>query len=139
MTRSPNPRSEGKDPMRQLVEGCFRREAGNSVAIPGDDVDLIGNGILDSMAWVSFLRTVESASGAGELGSGLNDRTASFSAVLAALKESSSPAPEVSPSRPEHTVSKNRVPAIIAGASAAVGSRVPASNRSPMPPKERTN
>ena len=98
--------------------------AGNSVAIPGDDVDLIGNGILDSMAWVSFLRTVESASGAGELGSGLNDRTASFSAVLAALKESSSPAPEVSPSRPEHTVSKNRVPAIIAGASAAVGSRV---------------
>src|SRR6267378_2896145 len=104
MTRFPDPRFEGRDPLRQLVEECFRREAGNSVAIPGDDVDLIENGILDSMGWVSFLRTVESASGAGELGSGLNDRTASFSAVLAALQENSSPAPEVSPSRPEHTV-----------------------------------
>jgi 3-oxoacyl-[acyl-carrier-protein] synthase-3 len=124
MIRLPNPRSEGKDPLRQLVEECFHREAGNSVAIPGDDVDLIENGILDSMAWVSFLRTVESVSGAGELGSGLNERPASFAAVLAALKEGSSPAREESRSGPEHIVSKNGVPAIIAGASAAVGSRV---------------
>lgn len=109
--------------MRQLVEECFLREAGNSVAIPGDDVNLIESGILDSMAWVSFLRTVESASGAGELGSGLNDRSASFAAVLAALKEGSSPAREESRSDSKHTVSKNGVPAIIAGASAVVGSR----------------
>ncbi len=128
--------------------------AGNSVAIPGDDVDLIGNGILDSMAWVSFLRTVESASGAGELGSGLNDRTASFSAVLAALKESSSPPPapntpfpktECLPSSPEprrqwalasFLPRKSIAPS---GCPLANCAGAPASNRSPMPPKERTN
>jgi 3-oxoacyl-[acyl-carrier-protein] synthase-3 len=124
MTRFSNSRSEGKDPLRHLVEECFRREAGFSVPIPGDNVDLIESGILDSMGWVSFLRTVESASGAGELGSGLNDRSASFAAVLAALHECGSRAPEVSRDGSEHNVSKNVVPAIIAGASAAVGSRV---------------
>jgi 3-oxoacyl-[acyl-carrier-protein] synthase-3 len=124
MTRFPNPRSEGKDPLRQLVEECFRREAGNSTAIPGDDVDLIEKGILDSMGWVSFLRTIESASGAGELGSGLNDHSASFASVLAALQECSSPAREESRSGPERTISKNGVPAIIAGASVAMGSRI---------------
>jgi 3-oxoacyl-[acyl-carrier-protein] synthase-3 len=124
MTRFPNSRSEGKDPLRYLVEECFRREAGFSVPIPGDNVDLIESGILDSMGWVSFLRTVESASGAGELGSGLNDRSASFAAVLAALHECGSRAPEVSRDVSEHNDSKNVMPAIIAGASAAVGSRV---------------
>src|SRR6476659_10023134 len=90
MTRFPDPRLEGKDPLRQLIEECFRREAGNSVAIPGDGVHLIENGILDSKAWVVFLRAVESASGAVELGSGLNGRAASLGAILAALHESES-------------------------------------------------
>jgi 3-oxoacyl-[acyl-carrier-protein] synthase-3 len=59
-----------------------------------------------------------------DLGSGLNERSASFAAVLAALKEGSSPAREERCSEPEHTVSKNGVPAVIAGASAVVGSRI---------------
>jgi len=41
MTRFPKSRPARKNSMRQLVEACFRREAGSSVPIPGDDVDLI--------------------------------------------------------------------------------------------------
>ncbi len=124
MFRSPNPLSDGKDPMRHLVEECFRREAGFSVPLPVDGVDLIESGILDSMGWVGFLRTVESASGAGDLGSRLNDRSASFASILAALQESGSPAPLLNSASPEHQASKNWMPAVIAGSSAAVGSRV---------------
>ncbi len=103
---------------------CFRREAGFSAPIPGDDVDLIENGILDSMAWVSFLRTVESASGAGELGSDLNNRSASLGAILAALHECGSRAPEPGRDVSDHQASKNGAPVFIAGSSAATGSRV---------------
>jgi 3-oxoacyl-[acyl-carrier-protein] synthase III len=124
MPRFPNPRSGESDPLRHLVEECFRREAGMSVPIPADHMDLIESGILDSMGWVSFLRTVESTSGFGDLGSGLNDRSASFAAVLAALHAGGSRAPEVNRDASPHHTSKNVAPASIAGSSAALGSRV---------------
>jgi 3-oxoacyl-[acyl-carrier-protein] synthase III len=124
MTTPPNTRPDGKEPFRRLLEERFRREAGLSVPIPADDVDLVESGILDSMGWVSFLRTVESASGFGDLGSDLNDRSASFAAVLAALHAGGSRAPEVNRDGSPHHISKNVVPAIIAGSSAALGSRV---------------
>jgi len=70
----------------QIVEECFRREAGASAALPDETVDLIQTGILDSMAWVSFLRSVETASGISDLGSTLNERPATLASVFAALQ-----------------------------------------------------
>jgi hypothetical protein len=58
---------------RRIVEDCFRQEAGASTPLPNETADLIEAGILDSMAWVSFLHAVETASGVSGLGSGLND------------------------------------------------------------------
>jgi 3-oxoacyl-[acyl-carrier-protein] synthase-3 len=124
MTHFPQIGSERKHSLRHVVEECFRREAGLSVAIPGDDVDLIERGILDSMGWVSFLRSVESASGAGELGSALNDRSASFAAVFDALQRSESRMPEVSSDGSERDISKSVVPAVIAGSSSVMGSHL---------------
>src|SRR5580704_9888308 len=124
MTHFPQIGSERKHSLRHVVEECFRREAGLSVAIPGDDVDLIERGILDSMGWVSFLRSVESASGAGELGSALNDRSASFAAVFDALQRSESRMPEVSSGGSERDISKSVVPAVIAGSSSVMGSHL---------------
>src|ERR1700674_4320405 len=123
MTRSPNTHSAEKDPLRPLVEECFHREGGLSVPIPDENADLIETGILDSMGWVSFLRTVESASGAGELGSSLSERSASFAAVLAALRNRGSVATDVGHFDAGPNASKSVVPAILTGSSATVGSR----------------
>ena len=91
---------------------------------PRDDVDLIETGILDSMAWVSFLRTVESASGVGDLGSSLNDRSATLAAVLSALQEAGSSASEGSSHLPRQTRLGVSSPAIVTGSSSALGSRL---------------
>jgi 3-oxoacyl-[acyl-carrier-protein] synthase III len=71
-----------------LVAECFRREAGASTPIPSENVDLIQAGILDSMAWVSFLRSIETASGVSDLGTDLNEQPASLASVFAALRDS---------------------------------------------------
>src|SRR5467141_3086918 len=124
MTRPPNTRSADKDPLRRLVEECFHREVGLSVPIPDENTDLIETGILDSMGWVSFLRSIESASGAGEIGSSLSERSASFAAVLAELRNRESIATDVNHYDAEPNASKTIVPAILTGSSAAVGSRI---------------
>ena len=122
MTPSSIPRFDEKH--RRLLEDCFRREAGSSTPIPGDDVDLIETGILDSMGWVSFLRAVETASGAADLGSNLNERSASFAVLLSALRDSNS-----TPGVPERLDSSRGIAqtpalAVIAASSFTVGSRV---------------
>lgn len=80
---------DGEDFFRRIVETCFRGEAGPSTPFPGDTEDLVETGVLDSMAWVSFLRAVETASGISDLGSELNEQPASIASVLAALRGSS--------------------------------------------------
>jgi 3-oxoacyl-[acyl-carrier-protein] synthase III len=109
---------------RRLLEDCLRREAGSSVSIPGDHVDLVEAGILDSMGWVSFLRAVETACGAADLGSYLNERSASFAVLLSALRDSSSiPAASARSELPRDLAHhSNRV--VITASSSAVGSRV---------------
>ena len=109
---------------RRLVDECFCREAGPSTPIPADDVDLIQTGILDSMAWVSFLRAVETGSGISDLGSDLNERSASLAAVLEALHGSGSATPQAARFDPRQDVANSVAPAVIAGSSAAVGTRV---------------
>ena len=85
-TRSP----KEEDSLRRIVEACFRREAGPGAPFPSETADLIETGILDSMAWVSFLRAVETASGISDLGCGLNERPASIASVLEAMRDSGS-------------------------------------------------
>ena len=116
-----------KTDSRRLIEECFRREAGTAATIPDDQVDLIETGVLDSMAWVSFLRAVEIASGVSDLGSGLNERAASLGALLAALQDSTS---EISPAGEPHLIQSTPTSvaqALLCGSSSAVGSRTVAS------------
>lgn len=88
MAQHPTGLPQEEDPFRRIVETCFRAEAGSATALPGDTADLIETGVLDSMAWVSFVRAVETASGISELGSELNERPSSIGSVLAVLRNS---------------------------------------------------
>jgi 3-oxoacyl-[acyl-carrier-protein] synthase-3 len=123
MNDSRFPYSSQKD-SRRLVEECFRREAGAAATIPGDHVDLIETGILDSMAWVSFLRAVETASGVSELGSGLNERSASFAEVLAALRNSTSDISSEDDASVHQKTSSSPAQAALIGSSAVFGLRL---------------
>jgi 3-oxoacyl-[acyl-carrier-protein] synthase-3 len=109
---------------RRLLEDCFRREAGSSAAIPGFDVDLIETGVLDSMGWVSFLRAIETASGAADLGVHLNGRAASFAVLLTAFRDSISPAAPAEYSEVSCQLAAAVTPAVVAASSSAVGARV---------------
>ncbi len=124
MSDSRFPLSSQEDSRRRLVEECFRREAGSAAAIPADNIDLIETGILDSMAWVGFLRAVETASGVSDLGSGLNERSASLGEVLAALQKS---APEISSAEYaglNRKISSSPAQAMLIASSAVLGSRL---------------
>jgi hypothetical protein len=140
MNDSRFPPATKTDSRRSLVEACFRREAGSAIPIPGDDVDLLEAGIFDSMAWVSFLRAVETVSGVSDLGSGLNERSASLGEVLAALQNSTSEILRVNDAGSERKISSSPVPAILTGSCPPENcAAAPASNRSPTPPKAKTN
>src|SRR5260370_12135216 len=112
------------DSRRRLVEDCFRREAGSAASTPGDTVDLIETGVLDSMAWVSFLRAVETASGISDLGSSLNSRSASLGEVLAALQNSASEIPSEEDGRFNQQISSSPAQTVLTGSSAVLGSRL---------------
>jgi len=124
MSDSRFPPASKKDSRRSLVEACFRREAGSAASIPGDNVDLLEAGILDSMAWVSFLRAVETASGVSDLGSGLNERSASLGEVLAALQNSASEISRVNDAGLDQRISSSPAQAVLIGSSAVPGSRL---------------
>jgi len=116
--------SKGEDSFRRIVETCFRSEAGPSVPLPSDTEDLIETGALDSMAWVSFLRAVETASGFSDLGSDLNEQPASIASILAALRspnKGSLPSRETKKGAAENVSSSA---ALLTGSSSVHGSRV---------------
>jgi 3-oxoacyl-[acyl-carrier-protein] synthase-3 len=110
--------------LRRLLEDCFRGEAGPSASIPGDDVDLIETGVLDSMGWVSFLRALETASGAANLGSHLNGQSANFAVLLSVLRDSSTASGSSERSEMYRHAVPSPSPAVIATSSSTVGSRV---------------
>ncbi len=124
MNDSRFPPASKTDSRRSLVEACFRREAGSAASIPGDNVDLLEAGILDSMAWVSFLRAVETASGVSDLGSGLNERPASLGEVLAALQSAASEISGVEDASSEQKIPASPAQAVLTGSSAVPGSRL---------------
>src|SRR6266849_6295185 len=124
MNDSRFPPASKTDSRRSLVEACFRREAGSAAPIPGDNVDLLEAGILDSMAWVSFLRAVETASSVSDLGSGLNERSASLGEVLAALQSSASEISSAEAAGLNQKISSSPAKAMLTGSSAVLGSRL---------------
>lgn len=111
-----------KSRWRQLVEECFRREAGTQAAIPDFGADLIETGALDSMGWVSFLRTIESASGVADLGSPLANRQPSLENALQALTQAKA---DTRAARKIHNAGPSLSPAsaAIVSSCTAVGSR----------------
>ena len=127
MARNPSGLPKKEDSFRRVVEACFRGEAGLSTPLPGDKEDLVETGVLDSMAWVSFLRAVETASGISDLGSDLNEQPASIASVLAALRGSTKkPLPSGDTKK---GVAGNAFPSAVflTGSSSAQGSQVVAS------------
>ena len=117
----PAPHTENR--WRRLVEECFRRETGPQAVIPNYDADLIETGVLDSMGWVSFLRALESASCASDLGSLLTEQPASLASVFHALQNGQ---PAGSPSEMDLSTQKSSpvgAPVVIAASSAVRGSR----------------
>jgi 3-oxoacyl-[acyl-carrier-protein] synthase-3 len=108
---------------QRLVEECFRREAGFQAPIPDSAQDLIETGALDSMAWVSFLRALESASGLSNLGAMLTERMPSFESIFQVFKQAQAQGPpdeaELSPMRQ----GAPRTSVMIASSCAALGSR----------------
>lgn len=113
-----------EDAWIRIVEECFRREAGPGAPIPSETANLIESGILDSMAWVSFLRAVETASGVSDLGSGLNERPASLASVLEALQDSRGRLSAPAAVAVNDVSSRSGLAAVLAGSSSAFGSRL---------------
>src|SRR5258707_71153 len=109
---------------RGLVEACFRIEVGPSAALPDDEVDLIETGILDSMAWVSFLRVIETASGISDLGSGLNERSPSLGEVLVAMRNSVPELSSTDGASLSRKISSSLARTVLTGSSAVPGSRL---------------
>jgi len=108
---------------RRLVEECFRREAGAQAPIPDPAQDLIESGALDSMAWVSFLRGLESASGVNDLGALLTERTPSLASIFQAFRDAQTESPARASELPHASSSAIQPSVIIASSCAAVGSR----------------
>jgi 3-oxoacyl-[acyl-carrier-protein] synthase-3 len=117
----PLPAAENR--WRRLVEECFRREAGSQAPIPDYSADLIETGILDSMGWVSFLRSLETAGPLSDLGSLLTEQPPTLFSVFHVL-ENAQPASASSATESFHQeVSAGGSPAVIATSTVILGSR----------------
>jgi 3-oxoacyl-[acyl-carrier-protein] synthase III len=127
MAGKPSGLPKKEDSFRRVVEVCFRGEAGLSTPLPSDTEDLVETGVLDSMAWVSFLRAVETASGVSDLGSGLNEQPASIASVLAALRSSSKKSLPSGDTKKRVSGNAFSSAVFLTGSSSVQGSRVVAS------------
>jgi 3-oxoacyl-[acyl-carrier-protein] synthase-3 len=108
---------------RRLVEECFRREAGQDIAIPDPEADLLETGVLDSMGWVSFLRTIESATGVSDVGFRLADRQPCLQNILQALTMAHTNVPDATREGSATKMPLSRTSVGILSSCAALGSR----------------
>ncbi len=115
------------DRLRQVVLGALRRELGPDVVTPEDSVDLVETGLLDSMAWVSFIRAVESLTGVHDLGTSLAEQPANVASILSIL---SGGLPRLEPACNSHLAHPEAwaaTGAFLTGFGAALGGRIVAS------------
>lgn len=113
----------GEERWRPLVEQCLRREIGSQASIPPRDHDLLKTGVLDSMAWVSFIRSLESAAGINDLGAALGERTVSLENLFRALDEAGSSRISAHPSSSDSRSALPQRHVFLVGSSSEMGSR----------------
>lgn len=109
--------------LREIVEQCVRRELQPGVDLPDPDADLVDDGPLDSMAWVSAVRGIEVATGCHDFGDRMSDQPRCLRTMLAVLLAATV--------QPEKAVSRTPAPdnardggaSVIVGWAFAVGSR----------------
>ena len=77
-----------KNRLRAVVEQCLRREMAPDAIFPSPEEDCVEGGALDSMAWVSFVRCVEDATGVRDFGERMTDQPRSLRTMLAVLESS---------------------------------------------------
>lgn len=108
---------------RHLIEACLRRELAPDAVLPGENVDLVEEGVLDSMGWVSFLRAVESATGVTDLGSQLADKPQSIASILAALIRHQQPSAAKLGGATDRLAAHRATTAFLIGSGLILGSR----------------
>jgi len=81
-------RESQKGRLRTVLEECLRREIAPDAAFPSPEEDVVECGVLDSMAWVSFVRCVEDATGVRDFGERMMDQPRSLQTMLAVLESS---------------------------------------------------
>ena len=113
-------RESQKGRLRTVLEECLRREIAPDAAFPSPEEDVVECGALDSMAWVSFVRCVENASGVRDFGERMQDQPRNLRTMQAVLESSQS-----REEKKETSVSMARPAGLtcIAGWAHAVGSR----------------
>ncbi len=116
------------DRLRGIVLGALRRELSPDEAIPEDSVDLVETGLLDSMAWVSFIRAVESLTGVHDLGTSLAERPANVASILSALMDQPSRLGQASDSLMVHPEVSVAAVVSLVGFGAGLGGRIVASD-----------
>jgi 3-oxoacyl-[acyl-carrier-protein] synthase-3 len=109
---------------RKLVEDSFRREIGTQGALTDSHADLIETGVLDSMGWVSFLRTLESVSGVNELGALLTNVPPTLENIFSALQDARFSADTSDAKVLKANPSTRPSDVLITHSSAALGSRI---------------
>jgi 3-oxoacyl-[acyl-carrier-protein] synthase-3 len=108
--------------LREIIEQCVRRELQPGVDLPGPDADLIDDGPLDSMAWVSAVRGIEIATGCHDFGDRMSDQPRCFRTMLAVLLASVPQPDKIGAPAPEMKRATGTF--CIAGWASAVGSRI---------------
>lgn len=76
-----------------IVEDCIRRQLQPGATMPAHEEDVVESGAVDSMAWVSVVRSVERGTGLADLGEYLMDGPRSAAALLRAIQSARSQAP----------------------------------------------
>jgi 3-oxoacyl-[acyl-carrier-protein] synthase-3 len=110
--------------LREIIEQCVRRELQPGVELPGPDVDLVDDGPLDSMAWVSAVRGIEVATGCHDFGDRMSDQPRSLHAMLPVLLAAVEQPNKTLAPLPALELNEAASISSIAGWASAVGSRI---------------
>lgn len=118
MTRTKGPAS-GR--LREIVEQCVGRELRAGSPLPAPEEELVESGAVDSMAWVSVVRCIETAAESSDFGELMLDRPRTINAMVSALEESSAVKRRPAPGTLARTL--RGTTAAIAGWGAVTGAR----------------
>lgn len=110
--------------LRKIIEQCVRRELQPGVDLPGPDEDLVDDGPLDSMAWVSAVRGIEVATGCRDFGDRMSDQPRCFRTMLAVLLAAVEQPDNIVAPSPAPEMKQTEGVSCIAGWASAVGSRI---------------